>query len=108
MLALGLGFWLSALTTRYRDLGHVTGFFTQLWMYGTPVIYPLSKVPADWIWLAALNPLTSVTEATRILLLGRGTLEPWIVLCSIAVTLVAFISGIFAFQRAERNFIDTV
>jgi lipopolysaccharide transport system permease protein len=107
-IALGVGFWLAALTTRYRDLSHMTGFVVQLWMYGTPVIYPLSKVPEQWHWLAAANPVTAVVEGTRILLLGRGTLEPTVLAVSIATTLVVLVSGMFAFQKAERTFVDTV
>ena len=107
-VALGVGFWLAALTTRYRDLSHMTGFIVQIWMYGTPVIYPLSKVPEDWLWLAALNPVTSIVECTRVLLLGAGTVQPWLVATSVAITAGVFLSGLFAFQKAERTFVDTV
>lgn len=108
LLALGFGFWMSSVTTRYRDFSHITGFLVQLWMYATPVIYPLSKVPEKWVWLAALNPMTAVTEASRIMLLGRGTLEPWILATSVVATVAIFLTGVLAFQRAERTFIDTV
>lgn len=108
LIALGAGFWLAALTVRYRDLSHVTTFLIQLLMYATPVIYPLSRVPEGWAWLAALNPMTAVVEGSRILLLGAGTLTPTTLGLSLGSTLLLALTGLFAFQMAERTFVDTV
>src|SRR6516165_5296704 len=57
-LSLGVGLWLSALTAKYRDFTFLSGFIIQLWMYATPVIYPLSQIPEKWRWIAVLNPMT--------------------------------------------------
>src|SRR5262249_14534163 len=57
-LSLGVGMWLSALTAKYRDVVLLSSFLIQLWMYATPVIYPLSQIPDHWRWVAALNPMT--------------------------------------------------
>jgi lipopolysaccharide transport system permease protein len=108
LAAFGVGFWICALTVRYRDLAQVTGFLIQLWMYATPVIYPVSQIPEQWRWLAELNPATFLVEAARLMLLGRGTVDAGSLAISATVTLVLFISGLLAFKRAERTFIDTI
>src|SRR5262245_5187246 len=72
-LSLGVGLWLSALTAKYRDFAHLSSFIVQLWMYATPVIYPLSQIPGSWRWLAALNPMAMPVEAIKYVLLGQGT-----------------------------------
>src|SRR5262249_33427623 len=65
VLGLGVSLWLSALNVRYRDVRHVVPFLLQLWMYATPIIYPLSKVPERFRWVVALNPMTGVVEGFR-------------------------------------------
>lgn len=108
LAAFGVGFWICALTVRYRDLAQITGFLINLWMYATPVIYPASQVPERWRWLVDLNPATFLVEASRLMLLGRGSVDAGTLAISVAVTLVLFLTGLFAFNRAERTFIDTV
>ncbi len=108
VLALGVGLILSTLTAKYRDLNHIQGYLVQLWMYVTPVIYPLSRVPEKWQWIAHLNPMTAIVEATRRLLLGVGTVDPTQYATSVALSLVIFFIGLFAYQRAARTFVDTV
>jgi len=98
----------SALTAKYRDLSFLLGFVTQTWMYATPVIYSLSLIPEDWRWLAYLNPMTQPVEATKLLLLGQGTvaLPPYIQ--SLLTTGILLIVGLALFHRTERTFVDTV
>ncbi len=108
LFALGVGLWLTSLTAKYRDLVHILQFLTQIWLYATPVIYPISKIPADWHWLFALNPMASVVESFRIIFLGAGNLTPGMLMTSIAVTLLVLISGMVFFNRIQRTFIDTV
>jgi lipopolysaccharide transport system permease protein len=107
-LSLGVGLWLAALTVRYRDLALVSAFVIQLWMYLTPVIYPLSGVPPRWRLVADLNPMTAPVEAFRYVLLGRGVVTPSILLTSAAIAAAALVSGTLAFRRAERTFVDIV
>jgi lipopolysaccharide transport system permease protein len=107
-LSLGAGLWLSALTTRYRDFNFLIPFLIQIWMFATPVIYPLSRIPAHWRWLAALNPMTVPVEATKLMFLGAGQITATDVLTSAAVTLVALASGVLVFNRVEKTFVDTI
>jgi lipopolysaccharide transport system permease protein len=108
LLSLGVGLVMSALTAKYRDLTHVSALLIQVWMYATPVIYPLSKFPLRWRWVAALNPMTPVVESYRLLLLGTGTVEPLHVVSSITVTVVLAAAGLLLFRRVEKTFVDII
>lgn len=108
LLSLGVGLWLSALTVKYRDFTHLAAVILQLWMYATPIIYPLSMIPPRWRWLVELNPMTVPTEAIRWMLLGQGTLTASNVMLSVALTAGLLISGMLIFQRVERTFVDHV
>jgi lipopolysaccharide transport system permease protein len=107
-LAVGVGTLLSSLTTRYRDVSFLVGFGTQLWMFATPVVYPLSQVPEKWHWLLALNPMTPVAEAFRKAILGTGTVYPTHVLTSVCITVVMLFIGLVMFARTARTSVDTV
>jgi lipopolysaccharide transport system permease protein len=106
--SLGIGLWLAALTTKFRDFAVLSSFIIQLWMYLTPIILPLTKVPAQWHIYVALNPVTMPVECFRYLLLGTGWINVPLLMVSIASTIVALITGILVFQRVERTFVDTV
>jgi len=108
LLALGSGLWMSALTAKYRDFAFLAGFLVQLWMYATPVIYPLSAVPARWRWVAAINPMTVPIDAIKMMFLGQGSVEPLHVVLSLAMTAAILLGGLVVFSRVERTFIDTV
>jgi lipopolysaccharide transport system permease protein len=108
LLSLGVGLLMSALTAKYRDLAHASGLLIQVWMYATPVIYPLSKFPEKWKWVVALNPMTAIVESFRLTLLGTGTVEPRYLACSIALTLIFLVLGLLLFGKVERTFVDTV
>ena len=86
LLSLGVSLLLSAWTAKYRDLTHATPLLLQVWMYATPVIYPLSQFPVRWRGVASLNPMSAIMESFRFVLLGSGTVEPAYVLTSIAGT----------------------
>jgi lipopolysaccharide transport system permease protein len=107
-LALGVGLLLSTLTAKYRDLNHIQAYLIQLMMYATPIIYPLSRVPEKWQWLAHLNPMTAIVETTRKLFLGVGTVDPAQYAQSAVISVVILLVGVFAYQRAARTFVDTV
>lgn len=107
-IALGVGLWMSSMTAKYRDFVHLTGFMTQLWMYATPVVYPLSEVPEKWRWVAQINPMTGIVETYRYAFLGAGTVSVGTLAVSAVTTVVLLLSGILIFSRTERTFIDTV
>ncbi len=111
MLGLGLGMIISSLVTKYRDLKILIGFGLQLLMYVSAVMYPVSyfeqKLP-DYAWLIKYNPLTSVIESVRYMLLSTGEFNLYMFLYTIAVTFVIFFVGIIIFNKTEKNFIDTV
>jgi lipopolysaccharide transport system permease protein len=107
-IGLGVGLWMSALTAKYRDFSHLAVFLTQLWMFATPVVYPLSEVPQKWQWVSALNPMTVVVEAYRYALLGTGTVSGLYLAISALMTVFLLVSGILIFTKTEKTFIDTV
>jgi lipopolysaccharide transport system permease protein len=107
-LGLGVGLWISALTTKYRDFAFLATFLTQLWMYASPVVYPISQVPERWMWLAALNPMTGIIEAYRKAFLGVGVVSPHLLGMSVCITLLVLLTGLILFSRAEKTFVDTV
>lgn len=108
LYALALGIIISALTTRYRDLVVVITFGIQLYMYVTPIVYPVSTIPAAWRpWLMA-NPMAPIVETFRYAVLGAGTFDPgWLAMSAVTIGIV-LIGGIALFNRVERTFMDTV
>jgi len=108
LLSLGVSLWMSASTAKYRDLVHLNQYLIQIWMFATPVVWPLSKIPPEWKWIALANPMAVPVEALRICLLGRGTLGATEVIVSILLTLAVLATGIVAFQKVERTVIDSV
>lgn len=107
-LGLGVGLVLSALTAKYRDLQHLTGYLLQIWMYATPVIYPLSRISDEWRWLVNLNPMASIVELTRVILLGTGEVTVTGHAVSLVITAGILVVGIVLYQRMARTFVDTV
>jgi len=107
-LGLGTGLWMSALTAKYRDLSHLSQFIIQVWMYATPIIFPLSAVPEKFQWLLILNPMTAIVESTKHLFLGSGGIPTASHGISLFITLTLLISGVLLYQRVERTFVDTL
>lgn len=110
MLGLGSGLIISALTTKYRDLSFVVSFGMQLLMYTTTVIYPLSVAMEkySWSWIIQFNPMTPIIEAMRYAFLGKGMFD-WILLgYSFGFAIIVLTLGILIFNKAEKNFIDTI
>lgn len=105
---LGLGVIVSALTTRYRDLSILVTFGVQLYMYLSPIIYPISTLSEPWRTLSALNPITPIVEIFRYAYLGAGTVDLGMLALSFSVIVVVLIVGIMMFNKVERTFMDTV
>lgn len=107
-LGLGLGMIISAMTTKYRDLSFLVTFGVQLFMYATPVIYPLSTAPEKYRWLIELNPMTNIIEGMRYSLLGNGTFSFASLGYTALVTLGILLFGTLIFNKVEKSFVDTV
>jgi len=108
LLGLGIGIIISSLTTRYRDLTFAVGFCVQLWMYATPVVYPLSSVSGKLRFFVLLNPMTPVVETFKSIFLGSGTFDPIMLMYSWVGILVILAIGLLMFNRVEKNFMDTI
>ncbi|MEJ6981969.1 ABC transporter permease [Pedobacter sp. P351] len=108
-LSLGLGIVISSITTKYRDFGVLLTFAIQLLMYATPVVYPLSYLKGEgYKWIIDINPLTSIMESFRLILLNQGTVSFNSICYSIVFTVIAFVIGLIMFNKVEKTFIDTV
>ncbi|MGN0236347.1 MAG: ABC transporter permease [Paludibacteraceae bacterium] len=108
-LALGFGILFSSMTTKYRDLQLLLSFFVSLWMYATPVIYPLSTITnPKLLLLMQLNPLTGIIEFFKYGMLGVGCHEWWMLGYSFAFMVVLLGFGIVVFNKVQRSFMDTV
>lgn len=105
--ALGVGTLLSALTVTYRDFNHLVPFLTQIWLYVTPVIYPVGIIPEQWRWLLFLNPMAGLTEGIRAAFLGKP-FDLSALGLSFAVAVTFFVAGIAYFERVERRFADII
>tara|TARA_Y100000996_G_C22528333_1_gene645414 strand:+ start:871 stop:1710 length:840 start_codon:yes stop_codon:yes gene_type:complete len=108
LLSLGCGTILSSLTAKYRDLTLAMTFLVQIWLYATPIVYPLSLIPESYQIIACLNPMTAVVELFREIFLGKSTINFFQSMISISMTLVLVFVGLLLFNRVEKNFVDTV
>ena len=106
--ALGVGFWLSALTVRYRDVRFVIPFLVQFGLYVTPVGFSTTAVPEVYRPLFALNPMVGVIEGFRWCLLGSGVLDGGVLAVSTVSAAVLLVSGFWYFRTTERRFADTI
>lgn len=103
---LGVGLWLAGLVVRYRDVTFTMPFVVQLWMYATPVLYPVSKLPEPFRSLMAINPMTSVTDGFRWSLLGISPPNLTILGVSGGLAILLTVTGLFHFRRTERTIVD--
>jgi len=108
LTALGIGFWLSALNVKYRDVAYAIPFLTQFWLFVTPVVYSTSIVPQQWRWLYGLNPMAGVVEGFRWALLGQGQAPVQLIALSLISVIVLLSTGLVYFQRVEHEFADVV
>lgn len=109
VLGMGFGIIVSSMTTKYRDLTVLVDFGVSLWMYLTPIVYPMSTVGDSWMRTALLcNPVTSSVEMLRYAVLGQGTIQWGFYGISWAVTALVAVLGVMIFNKVERNFMDTV
>jgi lipopolysaccharide transport system permease protein len=108
LTALGPGFFFGALNVKYRDVGQVISFITQAWMYLTPVLYPVSLIPERYRLWAYFNPMTGITDAFRVCMLGHTAINAVGLMISLMMTTVILIGGLIYFKKTERTFADII
>jgi len=107
LLALGVGMWMSGLNVKYRDVRYALPFCVQLWMYATPIIYPISFIPERWRWILVLNPLTGIIDGYRSALFGHAFHWSEFVASTI-LTVLFLVYAAYSFKRMERDFADVI
>jgi len=105
--ALAIGLWLGPINVRFRDIKYTLPFLIQIWMYASPIVYPLSLIPKEWHWLYSLNPMVGVIEGFRWAIAG-GTFNVLPLLISVAVGSVLIVGGLVFFKHMERTFADVI
>ena len=108
LLALSIGLWLAPINVRFRDIKHTLPFLIQIWMYASPIVYPLSIVPQEWQALYALNPMVGVIEGFRWAVFDRGEPNFTALAMSGAVIVLLLAGGLVFFRRMERTFADVI
>lgn len=108
LTAAGMGCWLAALNLRYRDVKYVTPFLVQVWMYASPIVYPMSLVPERYRSIYALNPMAGAIEGFRAALLRTSAVSWSTIGISLGIGALLFVSGVYYFRRAERVFADVI
>lgn len=109
VMGLGFGIIISSLTTKYRDLAILVTFGVQLWMYATPIVYPLTQIENGFLkTVIMINPVTAPVEAFRFAVLGQGSIHMGFIVLSCIITIAVALLGIMIFNRVEKNFMDTV
>lgn len=108
LTALSVGLWLSALNVQYRDIQHMVPFIIQVWMYASPIVYPIETIPEGiGRWLYGLNPMVGVIQGFRWALMG-GDPPDITLLFSLGMVLILLVSGLYYFRRMEKTFADIV
>jgi lipopolysaccharide transport system permease protein len=108
LTAIAVGLWLSALNVRYRDVGHAVPFLIQLWMFASPIAYPLNLVPERWKMLYSINPMVGVVEGFRWALIGDKTPDLRAIVLGSLVALLILVGGLIYYNKVERTFADVV
>jgi lipopolysaccharide transport system permease protein len=107
-LALSVGLWLGPLSVRYRDVIHALPFLIQVWLYASPVAYPMSIVPERWRLLYSLNPMVGVIEGFRWVVLGAARPDAVAMVTSCVVIAASLVAGLIHFRKMERSFADII
>jgi lipopolysaccharide transport system permease protein len=108
LTALAVSLWTSALNVRYRDVGHAIPFLIQLWMFASPVAYPVSIVPERWRLLYSLNPMAGVIEGFRWALLGNENFDAQVAAVSAFAVVMLLVPAAIYFRKTERTFADVI
>lgn len=107
-ISLGVSLWFSAMNVRFRDIGYIVPFITQIWLFSTPIVYPSSLLSEPWKTLYGINPMSGVVEGFRWALLSTDTAPQPIIIVSSLVAFSILIGGLMYFRRMEKTFADIV
>jgi lipopolysaccharide transport system permease protein len=108
LTAIGISFFVSAANVKYRDVGHAMPFLVQVWMFVSPIAYPVSLVPEHYRPLYGLNPMVGVIEGFRWALLGHAAPDPFVMSASAVVFLLIVVASLIYFRKMEREFADVI
>jgi lipopolysaccharide transport system permease protein len=108
LTATGVGLILTTANVKYRDVGHAVPFLIQIWMFLSPIVYPVSLVPERWQLLYGLNPMVGVLEGFRWALLGKTAPDPLVMATSFVVLMGVLVGGFAYFHKMEREFADVI
>ena len=108
VIAAGLGLFISSTNVKYRDVGHAIPFVVQIWMFLSPIVYPVSLIPEQWRLLYSLNPMVGVIEGFRWSLLGKAEPDPVMMVVSYLAAFALVLTGIVYFKKLERQFADVI
>ncbi len=108
MVSVGCGLWLSALNVEYRDFQYVIPFLIQIWMFATPVIYPVSMLPEKYRWILSINPMGGIIEGFRAAVLGHQPVDWHMLAVSSCIGVLIFFTGLIYFGKMERSFADVI
>lgn len=108
LLALSVGLWLGPINVRFRDVKHTLPFLIQVWMYASPIIYPLSLIPFEWRWAYSLNPMVGVIEGFRWAAFGHSHPDWTALAIGLLIISALLLGGLIFFKRMERSFADVI
>jgi lipopolysaccharide transport system permease protein len=107
-IALGVGLWVAVLTAKYRDISFLMSFIIQIWMFASPIIYPLSTIPIRYRFILAINPMTPILDLFRYAFFSTKAVSFTYLIISLVVTIIILFSGIVIFNKVEKTSIDTI
>ena len=108
ILACALGMIVSSVTTKYKDIALALNFLISLFMYATPVVYPLSQVPSEWLGIFCINPVCVPMELFRYCFFGKSSLPIWAIVYSFIISVTLFGLGLKVFNKNEKVFVDVI
>ena len=108
MASLAVSLWFSALFVKYRDISAVIPLMTQVWMFASPIVYPVSMIPQEWQKLYSINPMVGVIDGFRWALLGTPAQDPAVLVLNVLIIVVFFLLGMAYFNRMANTFADVI
>ncbi|MEM7392883.1 MAG: ABC transporter permease [Verrucomicrobiota bacterium] len=106
IIGVSVGLWLAPCVVHFWDVQNITSFAVRAWMYATPIVYHISVIPEQWLFVYRLNPMVNIIEGYRWSLLGEGIAPDRFLALSMIPPILLLIAGAYVYRRAERNIVD--